>query len=176
MVDDMGGGGRKAQDSRDRDLETGDTNRRDEQGYGEVRRVRTRQGAAERGRSGDRLEHMESPFRDPAQLKSDLGRLFYASARAGMEVFIGAAQVFGNLLGNVKATSLPGGSRYRRFEDYDDDGGYNGGKRWKYRSVWGTVEDVRSAVRETANMLARSKQKFSRYPDPSVDDEEERGH
>lgn len=109
-------------------------------------------------------ERRENPHWDPVRVKSDLGQLICASARTGTDVFFGLTQVFRNLLSNFKSASLPADPRYRpRSESYRDDSEYRAAPRSRPGFVSENVDEVRSAVRQAARAVAKSKQKSSRY-------------
>ena len=181
---------REMRDREERDKQVRERERRDEEMHARERRERERFRERERERDRerdsdrDRLRHVErererdepSPYWGPAQVKSDLSRLAYASARAGTDIFVGITEVIGNLVGNFKDSMLPGGPGYRRRRS-DDDRDYGaGGPRRGYGRSSDAMDDVRSAVRETADVVARSGEDFSRYYDNSIYEErDERG-
>lgn len=146
-------------------------------------RERERDRDRDRETDRDRLRRIESergrdqpnPFGGTANVKSDLSRLVYASARASTDVFVGIAEVFGSLVGNFKDSMLPGGPGgygRRRSRDDDRDYGYSSRRRTTSRFSDG-MDDVRSAVRETADVVARSGEDFAKYYDNTLYDEKD---
>jgi hypothetical protein len=137
---------------------------RERQRDDERERDRARIGRVER----ERQRYEPSPYQQPVQIKEELGRLVYASARASTDVLVGIAQVFGNLVGSMKDSFLPGASGYQRGGYRDDEVRYGGRRQSTYSRGWDAIDDVRSAVRETADVVARSGENFSRYYDRGI--------
>ena len=149
----------------DREREARERDQRAEQLRADEReRDRARIGRVER----ERQRYEPSPYQQPVQIKEELGRLVYASARASTDVLVGIAQVFGNLVGSMKDSFLPGASGYQRGGYRDDEVRYGGRRQSTYSRGWDAIDDVRSAVRETADVVARSGENFSRYYDRGI--------
>jgi hypothetical protein len=173
-------------DREEREKQARDRDRRDEEMRARERRERERFRARERDRDReresdrDRLRRMEgererqepSPYRGPANVKSDLSRLVYASARASTDVFVGITQVFGSLVGNFKDSMLPGGPANQRRRSSDDDRDYGSSSGRRSSRFSDGMDDVRSAVRDTADVVARSGEDFAKYYDNTLYDDE----
>jgi hypothetical protein len=186
---------REMREREERDREMRDRERREEELRARERRERERfqeresERQRERERDRQRLRDYEpEPERErdapraywePFQFKDDFGRVTYASARAGADIFSGMAQVLGSLLGNLKDSFLPGRYGYRRGDeerDLDDrERGYGRRRRSSAGRTYDARADVRSAARDAADVVARAAEDFADYYDRTLyDDREER--
>ena len=164
----------KERDRRDEELRARERHERER--FRERERDRDRDRDSDRDRlrriQGEREREEPSPFGGPANLKSDISRLVYASARASTDVIVGITQVFGSLVGNFKDSMLPGGPGYQRRRSSSDDRDYGYGSRRRASRFSDTMEDVRSAVKDTADVVARSGEDFARYYDNALYNDE----
>jgi len=104
----------------------------------------------------------------PIEIKQDLSRLMFASARAGADIFVCMAQGFGSFLDNVKGNFLPSGFGYRNYDGRDRSASTRSPSRAMQRSVGDGVSDVRSAVRATAGGMAATRENSLRPDHRSV--------
>lgn len=119
------------------------------------------------------------------QVLRSASRLAYAVTRAGTEVASGATQIFGDLVSNLAGAWLPYGQSRRRGggrdDDYDrdDDRGYRGRGTTLGSGIRGRTQevawDVSDAIRDTADVVARSSDAFVRAFDDRDDDDASRG-
>lgn len=187
---------REMREREERDREMRDRDRREEELRSRERRERERFQERERERQRERQRDRErlrdyEPERarererdtpraywEPFQFKDDFGRVTYASARAGADIFSGMAQVLGSLLGNLKDSFLPGryGRRGDEERDLDDrERGYGRRRRSSAGRTYDARADVRSAARDAADVLAGAAGDFADYYDRTLyDDREER--